>query len=104
MTQNLTKCPVTLKLVFWASTLDMDSSSNVTENDLVIHEHCTQLLHHSADPETVPVVIIVLCEVTNVMSPHENVCVSEAWIIPVKDSGKFYVHYTYMYTLKIIFY
>lgn len=56
----------------------MDSSSNVTENDLVIHEHCTQLLHHSTDPETVPVVIIVLCEVTNVMSPHENVCVSEA--------------------------
>lgn len=56
--------------------LDMDSSSNVTEIVLLIHEHCTQLLH----PETVLVVdiIIVLCEVTNVMSPHENVCVSKA--------------------------
>lgn len=60
--------------------LDMDSSSYVTEIVLLIHEHCTQLLHHSTDPETVLVVdiIIVLCEVTNVMSPHENVCVSKA--------------------------
>lgn len=54
----------------------MDSSSDVTENVLVIDEHCTQLLHHDTDPETV--LNIVLCEVTNVMSPHENVCVSEA--------------------------
>lgn len=56
----------------------MDSSSNVTENVLVIDEHCTQLLHHDTDPETVIVLNIVLCEVSNVMSPHENVCVSEA--------------------------
>lgn len=56
----------------------MESSSNVTENVLVIDEHCTQLLHHDTDLETVFVVKIVLCEVTNVMSPHENVCVSEA--------------------------
>lgn len=56
----------------------MESSSNVTENVLVIDEHCTQLLHHDTDPDTVLVLNIVLCEVTNVMSPHENVCVSEA--------------------------
>lgn len=83
----------------------MESSSDVTENVLVIDEHCTQLLHHDTDLETVFVVKIVLCKVTNIMSPHENVCVSEAWIIPVKERKFYacYACYTYMYTLKIIF-
>lgn len=45
---------------------DMESSSNVTENVIVSHENCTQLLQNSSDLETAPVVdIIVLCEVVN---------------------------------------